>query len=185
MIRKKVLALSLFVFTMLLGFPSSASADTMPLGFTSSADTIVIDGVIGSTVSFDITLENPIGSGAALFLNKGLDAIDDPLTLNDLLSVNFPASLNEGTSASGILFTVDLPVGMTPGIYNGIYLILGGFTPNDFDTLAEIDFQVNAQPATNPIPEPGTWVLLATGLGVLGWAIYAGPRQKFVFNRAA
>lgn len=174
MIRKKVLTLSLFVFTILFGFPSLASADT-----------IVMDGVIGSTVSFGFTLENPIGSGGTLFLNKSVAAIDDPLTVNDLLLANFPASLNEGTSASGTLFTVDLPVGMIPGVYNGLYAVLGGFTPNDFDTLAEIDFQINAQPATNPIPEPGTWVLLATGLGLLGWVIYAGPRQKFVFDRAA
>lgn len=174
MIRKKVLALSLFVFTILFGLTSSASAGP-----------IVMDGVIGSTVSFDITLENPIDSGAALFLNAYNSTIDHPLTLNDLLSVNFPASLNEGTSASGTLFTVDLPVGMTPGVYNGIYFVLGGLTPDDFETIAEIDFQVNAQPATNPIPEPGTWILLATGLGVFGWAIYAGPRQKFVFDRAA
>ena len=174
MIRKKVLVLLLFVFTILLGFPSLASADT-----------IVMDGVIGSTVSFGITLENPIGSGGALFLNKSIAAIDDPLILNDLLPTNFPISLNEGTSASGTLFTVDLPVGMTPGIYNGLYFVLGGFTPDDFDTLAEIDFQINAQPATNPIPEPGTWALLATGLGVFGWAIYAEPRQKFVLDSAA
>lgn len=174
MIRKKYLALSLFVFTVLLGFTTSASADT-----------IVIDGVIGSTASFDATLENPIGSGAALFLNGSNYTIDSPLTLNDLLFANFPSFIPEGAGASGTLFTVDLPLGMTPGLYNGVYYILGGFTPDDLYTLAEIDFQVNAQPATNPVPEPGTWVLLATGIGALGFVAFSRRRQGISFNRPA
>jgi hypothetical protein len=174
MIRKKYLALSLFVFTVLLGFTSSAFADP-----------IVLDGVIGSTVSFAATLENPVGSGAALFLNGSDYTIDSPLTLNDLLFANFPISIHEGSSASGTLFTVDLPLGMTPGLYNGVYFILGGFTPNDLDTLAEIDFQINAQPRNSPIPEPGTWVLLATGLGVPGFVVISRRRPKFSVTQVA
>lgn len=165
MIRKSV-SLCALVFAVLLGFNSPAFADP-----------VVLDGVIGSTVSFDADIQNPIENVVPLFLNGSSFTIDSPLSLNDLLKVNFPPSIAAGNDAFGTLFTVDLPVSLTPGLYNGTYFILGGFTPSDQETLAEIDFQINAQPAASPIPEPGTWVLLLTGAGALGAMMYRKRRQ--------
>lgn len=173
MIRKTSLSLCAFVFALLLGSTSPASADP-----------VVLDGIIGSTVSFDADIQNPIDNGAPLFLNGSSFTIDSPLSLNDLLFVNFPASIDAGSEAFGTLFTVDLPLGLTPGLYSGTYFILGGFTPADQDTLAEIDFQINAQSAASPVPEPGTWVLLLTGVGVLGMMMYSRKRQASL-GRAA
>ena len=172
MIRKSV-SLCALVFAVLLGFNSPAFADP-----------VVLDGVIGSTVSFDADIQNPIENVDTLFLNGSSFTIDSPLSLNDLLMVNFPPSIAAGDEAFGTLFTVDLPVGLTPGLYNGTYLILGGFSPSDQETLAEIDFQINAQPAASPIPEPGTWVLLLTGTGALRMMMY-GRRRQMSLVRAA
>ena len=172
MVRKSV-SLCALVFAVLLGFNSPAFADP-----------VVLDGVIGSTVSFDADIQNPIENVDTLFLNGSSFTIDSPLSLNDLLMVNFPPSIAAGDEAFGTLFTVDLPVGLTPGLYNGTYLILGGFSPSDQETLAEIDFQINAQPAASPIPEPGTWVLLLTGTGALGMMMY-GRRRQMSLVRAA
>lgn len=162
MISKNSVSLCALVFAVLLGFNSPAFADP-----------VVLDGVIGSMVSFDADIQNPIENVDTLFLNGSSFTIDSPLSLNDLLSVNFPASIAAGDEAFGTLFTVDLPLGLAPGLYNGTYLILGGFTPSDRDTLAEIDFQINAQPASSPVPEPGTWVLLLTGAGAAGMMLFA------------
>ncbi|HEX2918103.1 MAG TPA: PEP-CTERM sorting domain-containing protein [Edaphobacter sp.] len=170
---RKSVSLCALVFAVLLGFNSPAFADP-----------VVLDGVIGSTVSFDADIQNPIENVDTLFLNGSSFTIDSPLSLNDLLMVNFPPSIAAGDEAFGTLFTVALPVGLTPGLYNGTYLILGGFTPSDQETLAEIDFQINAQPAASPIPEPGTWVLLLTGTGALGMMMY-GRRRQMSLVRAA
>jgi hypothetical protein len=173
MINTKSVSLCALVFAVLLGFNSPAFADP-----------VILDGVIGSTVSFDADIQNPIENVDTLFLNGSSFTIDSPLNLNDLLSVNFPASIAAGDEAFGTLFTVDLPAGLTPGLYNGTYLILGGFTPSDQETLAEIDFQINAQPASSPVPEPGTWVLLLTGAGAFGMMMY-GRRREVSLGRAA
>jgi len=172
MIKKTYLSISMFVLAVLLGFTSPASADP-----------IVLDGVVGSTVSFDVQLDNS-GNDLPLFLNGSSFNIDSPLTLNDLLFVNFPPSIDANAILLGTLFTVDLPLDLTPGLYNGTYFILGGFTPDDQSTLAEIDFQINAQPATSPVPEPGTWLLLLTGSGVLGMVVYT-RRRRISMPRAA
>jgi hypothetical protein len=170
MIKKTCLSF-VFLFAALLMVPSRASADaiTIHLGGVSALadDSIVIPGTIGTTVSFLADLDNS-DNGVELFLNGSNFNIDAPLTLNDLLFTNFPASIPAGASADGILFTVDLPQGLAPGFYSGSYTILGGLTPDDFDELATIPFQIDAQPAVSPVPEPGTLVLLATGAGAFG-----------------
>lgn len=173
-----------FVFAALLAVPSRAMADpfTIHLGGISALadDPIVIPGVIGTTVSFPVELDNT-DNNVDLFLNGSNFNIDSPLVLDDLLFTNFPAVIPAGTSADGILFTVDLPLGLAPGLYNGSYTILGGLTANDFDELATIPFQIDAQAATSPVPEPGTLVLLATGAGAFGSLV----RRRISLRRAA
>jgi len=174
MIKKTYLSLTVFMFALLLAVPSRTFADpiVIHLGGVSALadDPIVIPGTIGTTVSFPAELDNT-DNNVDLFLNGSSFNIDSPLVLDDLLFVNFPASIPAGTSADGILFTVDLPLGLTPGLYNGSYTILGGLSPNDFDELATIPFQIDAQPAASPVPEPGTLVLFGTGVGALATAI--------------
>lgn len=88
--------------------------------------------------------------------------ITGPNPINDSGFVfNFPLSLDPGDSFEGTLFTVALPTDLPIGIYNGFFTITGGADPYTLNMLAAVDFQINA------VPEPGTWVLLITGLGIL------------------
>jgi|UPI00047A2375 hypothetical protein len=168
MLKKASLFLSAF-FVVLLGITPWAKADTF-------------DVVIGTTFSFDVSLDNT--GNPELFLNGSNFTIDSPLVLNDLLFVNFPPSVPADGIVNGTLFTVDLPTGLTPGLYNGSYSILGGFNSTDQFDLADLDFTINAIPASSPVPEPGTWVLLVTGLGTMGLIGYSRRRQASL-GRAA
>jgi hypothetical protein len=162
MLKKSCLMLST-LFVVLLGFTSRASADTF-------------DAVIGTTFSFEISLDNT--GNPDLFLNGSNFTIDSPLVLNDMLFVNFPAVIPADGIIDGTLFTVDLPSDLAPGLYNGTYSLLGGFSPDDQTDLTDIDFTINAVPASTPaVPEPGTWVLLVTGLGAMGTVVYSRRRQ--------
>ncbi|HTH53888.1 MAG TPA: PEP-CTERM sorting domain-containing protein [Edaphobacter sp.] len=169
MMKKMCVSFSMLVMVVLLGFTSRASADP-------------IVGIIGSSVSFPVELDNT--GNPDLYLNGSNFTIDSPLVLNDMLFANFPPVIPANAILDGVLFTVDLPAGMTPGLYNGVYSILGGFTPDAMDDLVDFEFQIDAQPAASPIPEPGTWLLLGTGLGLLGMTVY-GRRRQASFGSAA
>lgn len=170
MMKKTYLSLSMLVMVVLLGFTSRASADP-------------IVGIIGSSVDFPISLDNT--GNPDLYLNGSNYTIDSPLVLNDMLFVNFPAVIAANDIIDGVLFTVDLPAGMTPGIYNGTYSILGGFSASDMFDLADFDFQIDAQPAQSAVPEPGTWLLLATGAGALAGVVYSRRRRGTDLEQAA
>jgi hypothetical protein len=178
---KKYLLPSLFAIVVTLGLAPQASATPVVLNlsaasFRAAADPdVVLNGVPGSTVSLETTLQN-IGNDSPLFLNGSSFNIDAPLTVNDLLFTNFPAVIADGDSATGILFSIDLPTDLTPGLYNGFYSILGGFSPDDQFDLADISFQVDVQPSVAPVPEPATLALLSTGVGALG-AMYSRRRR--------
>jgi hypothetical protein len=70
-------------------------------------------------------------------------------------------SLNPGGNFTGTLFSVALPPGVASGSYTGFFEIFGGSNADAGNPLAKANFQINAT------PEPGTWILLATGLGIL------------------
>jgi hypothetical protein len=160
--RKIVLTLSMFVFTALMLAPSSARADTLTL-FLSSP---VQYGPAGSTLTFDATVSAPSTNSAAIFLNADNFTLDSPLTLDDSDFFSFPLSLDPGDSYTGSLFTVTLPIGTPLGTYTGSFDILGGADGGASDDIASTDFQVTAT------PEPGSMVLLATGLGLLALVMY-------------
>jgi hypothetical protein len=54
---------------------------------------------------------------------------------------------------------------------------------NDQTVLASDTFEIDVT-GTSPIPEPGTWVLLVTGTGVLAGVVYS-RRRSTGFSRAA
>jgi hypothetical protein len=177
---KKYLLPSLLALVVTLGLAPKASATSLALNlsaasFRAFADPdVVLNGTPGSTVSLQTTLENV--NDSPLFLNGSSFNIDDPLVLNDLLFTNFPAVIADGDSATGILFSIDLPSDLAPGLYNGFYSILGGFSPDDQFDLADISFQVDVQSAVAPVPEPATLALLSTGMGALG-TLYSRRRR--------
>jgi len=153
----------------LLLVPSPASADTISLVLSNPVQT----GAPGAHLTFDATVSAPLANGATVFLNAdnyginiaGPNSIDDSGFL-----LNFPLSLARGGSFTGTLFTIALPSNLLPGIYDGFFEIKGGSDANAQNLLGTVDFRINTQSA---VPEPGAWVLLATGLGVLAAGIFS------------
>jgi PEP-CTERM motif len=153
-----------------------AFADTVNLTFTQST----VDVTPGGTAEFDATISAPVGKGGSIFLNGDSftfllpsgNTVDD----NGLFN-NFPVLLNPGQSATGELFTVKIPTGVAPGLYNGVYELQGGTDFDSFDVIATGTFTVDVLAST---PEPSSLLLLSSGM--LSAAAF-GLRRR-VFGRA-
>lgn len=162
--KKIALSLSLFMLSVFLSV-APASADTLNLVLSNPIQT----GAPSSTLTFDASVSAPSSNSATVFLNAdnyGID-ISGPNTIDDSgFLFNFPLSLNPGDSFTGTLFSVVLPADIAVGTYNGFFEILGGSDGGSQNSLALADFQINT------VPEPGTWVLLATGLGIFAMWIF-------------
>jgi hypothetical protein len=159
MIKKTVLSLSLFLLAMFL---SAAPAWADSIGLILSQP--VQAGAPGSTLTFDATVSAPLANSATVFLNFDNfgDTIPGANTIDDSgFFLEFPLSLDPGDTFTGTLFSVALPPGVAPGSYTGFFEIFGGSNADAGNPLATVNFQINAT------PEPGSWVLLATGIGIL------------------
>ena len=158
MIKKTVLSLSLFLLAMFLP-AAPAWGDSITLVLSQPTQT----GAPGSTLTFDATVSAPLANSATVFLN--FDNFGDNIpgsTIDDSgFLFNFPLSLDPGGNFTGTLFSVALPPGLAPASYSGFFEIFGGSNAEAGNPLATVNFQINAT------PEPGSWVLLATGLGIL------------------
>jgi hypothetical protein len=164
MIKKTVLSLSIFLLAMFLP-AAPASADSISLILSHPVQT----GAPGSTLTFDATVSAPLVNGAMVFLNFDNfgDTIPGANTIDDSgFFLDFPLSLDPGDNFTGTLFSVALPPGVAAGSYTGFFEIFGGSSADAMNPLATVNFQINAT------PEPGSWVLLATGLGILAMRIF-------------
>jgi hypothetical protein len=172
MTKKRILSLSLFALAISLLVPSLALADTIILSISNP----VQNATPGSILTFDATVSAPSTNAGPIFLNGDNYTIDSPLTLDDSDFFSFPLTLNPGNNYTGALFTITLPSDLAQGIYTGSFEILGGANGSAFDTLATADFQIS------PTPEPGTMLLLATGLSLLAFVLC---RKKANFSQAS
>ena len=155
--KKTALSLSMLALAVLL-LAAPAFADTLNLTLTSPIQT----GTPNGTLTFDATVSAPLANSGSVYLNG--DNFNLSLAgamIDDTGFFNFPLSLDPGQTFTGILFTVSLPSVLAPGVYNGFFEILGGSDPFTQSTLATAPFQING-PA--PVPEPGTGLLLLTGI---------------------
>src|SRR5579871_162382 len=161
MMKKTALILSMFVLAVLL-LVMPASADTISLVLSNP----VQSAVPGSTLWFDATVSAPLSNAATVYLNSDDFGITGTSTIDDSGFLSYFVSVDPGETLTANLFSVTLPPDLAVGVpYNGFFTLVGG-GPNDFNNLVTVDFQINT------VPEPGTWVLLATGLGALAMAIF-------------
>lgn len=146
-----------------------ALADTASYSLTTTNP--ILPG--GSTVTFDGTISAPASNTGAIFLLGDTFNIGAPLVLDDAdFGNDTPFFLNPGMSYSGPLFTVSLPNSTPEGIYAGIFTVDLADSNNNA-IMESANFQVTAT------PEPGSWLLLATGL-----AGAVALRRKLGFARA-
>ena len=144
------------VASLLLSVPALADSINFSLADANQA------AASGSTLSYTATVAAPTSNGAPVFLNGDTFNLNAPLTLNDSgFFSNFPLSLAPGSNFTGILFTVTAPPNTDAGMYNGTFTLLGGANGAAINVLGTVNFAVNTPSA---VPEPGTWLLLSTGL---------------------
>jgi len=154
---RKLLVLPLTIVAF-LGAVSVAKADPYPLTIT--LDSPFQSGLTGTTLDFTGTITNISGS----LVNLGGDSftLGGSFTSNDSGYVNnAPFTLDASQTSGGIdLFTITIAPGTAAGIYAGVFDIMDGNT-----IVGQVDFDIDVT------PEPGTILLLGTGLLLLAGLI--------------
>lgn len=165
-IKKTALSFSIALLAALaLAMP--ASADTLNLVLSNPVQT----AIPGSTLTFGANASAPFSNSGTIFLNgDNFNVALNGATIDDSDFLNFPLSLDPGVGFAGTLFTVALPTTVAPGTYTGFFSILGGSDLGSQDTIATVNFEIDAPAA---VPEPPTWLLLAAGLTLLAALLYS------------
>ncbi len=154
-LRLTWLSTAAFLFT-----AAPAPADTLKL--TLFNPTITLGP--GNTYEFDGTVSAPLSNTMVQNLSDSLNP-DSPLVGDDTdFLIDAPLALAPGQLYTGALFTITLPTGEPAGTYSGIFDVVG----NDISVYSEARFTTNAPTPATVTPEPGTWLLLSSGLAAAG-----------------
>lgn len=125
-----------------------------------------LSGTPGALLSFQGSITNTWG--VETWLNSVSQTLDgfapEDVDLMPFL-INAPLSLPPGDTAGPFeWFTVLIPAALTPGLYHGEFVLLGGLTPDDQNILDTAPFEIQIDASQNGIPEPGTLLLLGPAL---------------------
>jgi hypothetical protein len=151
------------VVLLILVGSAAVRADTIAISIDNSPQS----GPAGSTVTFDATMTNP--TGGLLNLNGDNFSLTAPFTTADVndsaFFIDWPSDLAAGASfGSTALFSITIPNGAAPGIYDGTFQLLGGPGLDDQNLLGSASFEIDVSKPFTAIPEPGTFSLMLLGL---------------------
>jgi hypothetical protein len=143
-----------FLAAIMLMFPAADLHAAIAFGLDSSLQTVQP----GQTATFTGMLTNT--ESGVVFLNG--DSYTFPLTVDDTPFFLTPVSLGPGDSFTGVLFNVVVGPATSPGLYTGVFDVLGGPTLGSNDVIASSNFGVQV------VPEPSTVYGALSGLALLG-----------------
>lgn len=125
----------------------------------------------GQTLTFSGVLQNNFDAEVFINSNSYTFQIGDPGVLDDSLFLsNAPLSLLGLESSNPFdFFTVTIPALQAPGLYTGVFTVVGGADDLAADVIGTASFQVEVPAPATGVPEPASIVLLCGGLGWLAW----------------
>lgn len=134
----------------------------------SPGNTVTMSGAMTNNFGFDLLITGA-GVNLAGFAPGDIDLTEFILNATGLLKA--------GASIGPVnFFTVAIPKSFPAGSYAGTLLIQGGTTPNDDSSLASARFSVQV----NTVPEPASWVLVLSVLGLLAMRARRWPPVRTV-----
>jgi hypothetical protein len=156
----KQLLIAMFTLAFLAILPAAVKAD--PITLTLDPTHSVAQG---SSVTYFGSLSN--GGAPGRFINAVSLTLPPGLTFNDsAFFTNVPAFLGAGISTGVVsFFDISADLLIPPGNYVGSFSVLGGDDAQDQNLLATQEFTIVVTPGgQNPVPEPASMFLLASGL---------------------
>jgi hypothetical protein len=175
--KKTALSLLTLMLAAFFMLPVAAHADPLLIPYSATVTP-------GQTFTLGEWIYIDPSAAGTVYFNYDSFTIDSPITLDDTPFVtSFPLSAQPGETAQGNIFTILVPAVIAPGLYTGSFSIFGGYDLSSTDELTRVQIALTV-PGESAVPEPGTWVLLATGLGALAVVVY-GRRRAAGFVRVA
>ena len=156
----KKLSLAMLAITGALVSAAPALADTVNYSLNPVAPTVAA----GGTVTFNTSILAPSSNTGSISILSDAFSCQTGCTIDDTDFNNTPFALDPGQSYTGPLFTVST-LSTDAGVYGGFFdLTFADAMGSTFTDSASFDVTVGS--SSSVTPEPGSWLLLSTGVAV-------------------